>query len=200
MHVTTAAIRPKPDVAEGDVTRLLREIRDGSTASSNKLFTLLYSDLRRIASRQLRSERKDHTLQTTALVHEAYLKLTNGGTGDLGDRAHFFAVAAQVMRQVLVDHARTKKAKRRGGEFRKVDLTDELSVAEDGLQTILLINDILTKLEKLDPRQVRIIEMRFFLDLSIEEIAESLDLSKRTIIREWRAAQAWLHGELGNAD
>ena len=153
-----------------------------------------------MASRQLRSERKDHTLQTTALVHEAYLKLTNGGTGVLGDRAHFFAVAAQVMRQVLVDHARTKKAKRRGGEFRKVDLTDELSVAEDGLQTILLINDILTKLEKLDPRQVRIIEMRFFLDLSIEEIAESLDLSKRTIIREWRAAQAWLHGELGNAD
>lgn len=200
MSVTPPEIGPKTDITEGDVTRILREIRNGNAASSNELFTLLYSDLRRMASRQLRSERKDHTLQTTALVHEVYLKLTNGGTEDLGDRAHFFAVAAQVMRQILVDHARAKKAKRRGGELKRVELTDHLSLAEDGLENILLINDVLTKLEKLDPRQVRIVELRFFLDLSVEEIAESLKISKRTIIREWRAAQAWLHAELGNTD
>lgn len=191
-----AAAVPVPEDPTHEVTRLLEEIRAGNKAASDRLFTILLPELRRLASHFLGFERKDHTLQTTALVNEAYLKLTAGATTSLQNRGHFFAVAASAMRQVLVDHARTKKARKRGGSLKRVELTDALHISDDGLMNVLLIHDALLKLERLDPRQVRIVEMRFFLELSNEEIAETLNLSPRTVIREWRSAQSWLTAEL----
>lgn len=181
----------------GDVTRLLQEIRQGNPGAVHELAPLIYGELRRMARRQMRGERSDHTLQTTALVHEAYLKMTGGGAGEFNGRSHFFAVAAQVMRQILVDSARNRLAKKRGGGAARVALTDTVAVTEEGLLGALAVNEALGKLEELDERQARVVEMHFYGGLGMEEIAEVLGVSVRTVLRDWKSARAWLYAELG---
>ena len=196
--MSPSAQAPQQIPPKGEVTRLLDEIRNGNHGSAEQLVPLIYDELRRLARRQLRSERNDHTLQTTALVHEAYLKLTSGAANDFTNRSHFFLVAAQVMRQILVDSARSRLAKKRGGGSLKIALTEALPATEEGLENALIVSEALSKLEKLDPRQVRIVEMKFYVGLDLEEIASALGITKRTVSREWRSAQAWLYAELGS--
>ena len=183
----------------GDVTRLLLEWQRGDAAALDRLLPLIYAELRRIASRRLRRERPGHTLQPTALVHEAYLKLVQAPELEWHDRAHFFAVAARVMRQVLVDHARAHQAEKRGGALRKVSIEE---VAEPGITAdvdLLALEEALGRLGDFDPQQSRVVELRYFGGLTIEETAEVIGVSPATVKREWMMAKAWLRRELGAA-
>lgn len=182
---------------EGDVTRMLAEVRRGGRGSLDRLLPLVYGELRRLAQRQLRSERSDHTLQTGDLVHEAYLKLGALGHIDWKNRAQFFAVSAQAMRRVLVDHALRRSAGKRGGKRRKVPLDEAMIVSEQQADDVLALHDALTKLERVSERLSRIVECRYFAGLSIEETAEALAMSPATVKRDWTVARAWLHRELG---
>jgi RNA polymerase sigma-70 factor (ECF subfamily) len=179
----------------GDVTRLLRELRAGDQDSAAKLITAVYGELRNVAVRSMRRERVGHTLQPTALVHEAFLRLVGGNGVEWRDRAHFFGVAARLMREILVDYARKHGAAKRGGGV-KITLDDGLLIAEDRLDTILAMDQAISRLQELDHRQGRIVELRFFAGLSVEEIAEVMEISPPTVKREWRSAKAWLHQEL----
>jgi RNA polymerase sigma factor (TIGR02999 family) len=190
-----------PDVSEpGEITRLLREARNGGAKAEQRLFELLYRELRAMAASFLAKERKDHTLQPTALVHEAFLRLGVEQNIDWQNRAHFLAVAARTMRRFLVDYARGRAAERRGGgKIWKVELEPGLAPVESSLLEILDIDAALDRLSKIDVRQVRIVELRFFAGLSERQIAESMGLSERTIKREWQMARAWLYGQLNSA-
>jgi RNA polymerase sigma factor (TIGR02999 family) len=169
---------------------------NGDERALGKLVPLVYEELRRIAHRHLRQENRHHTLQTTALVHEAYVRLSEQKSLNFESRAQFFALAAEIMRHILVDYARSRRAAKRGGGAYKVSITSvEIPQAEPQLD-VLALDDALTNLARLDRRQSRIIEMRFFAGLSIEEISQILGLSPATIKREWTSARAWLHREL----
>jgi RNA polymerase sigma factor (TIGR02999 family) len=158
------------------------------------LFSRLYEDLRAIAEQRLRHERPDHTLQATALVHEAYLRLADQTRCRWQDRAHFLAVASQAMRRVLVDHARRHLRQKRGGDWRRVPLDEALTLGSpDGQETLLALDGALRRLEDAHPRSARIVEMRFFGGLGSEECAEVLGISTRTVARDWDFAQAWLY-------
>jgi len=157
---------------------------------------LVYAELRRMASGYLRRENRPHTLQTTALVHEAYLRLVDQTRTDWKDRAHFLGVAAQLMRRVLVDHARTRLAAKRGGGALKVSLNDNVGGRAEREAELLALDEVLARLAVMDPEQGRIVEMRYFSGLSVEETAEALGVSPRTVKREWRSARAWLYKEL----
>ncbi len=178
------------------VTALLSNFRAGDSNAVEKLFPLLYDELRRLAGRYLGHERPDHTLQATALVHEAYLRLVGDADTHLENRAHFFALAAQVMRRLLVDHARARKMAKRGGGAPKLSLDEALQVGGGEPEELLGLDGALTRLTELDPRKARIIEMRFFGGLSVEEAASVLELSTATIVNETRAARAWLYSDL----
>jgi RNA polymerase sigma-70 factor (ECF subfamily) len=179
----------------GDVTKLLRQLRAGDPGSSERLIAAVHGELRQVAARAMRSERPGHTLQPTALVNEAFLRLA-GQTGvEWQDRAHFFGVAARVMREILVDYARKHGAAKRGGGVR-VTLDDTLLISHDRLDEVLACDQVLIRLEELDPRQGRIVELRFFAGLSVEEVAEVMQISAPTVKREWASAKAWLHREL----
>lgn len=178
----------------GDVTRLLRQVRQGEQDATAKLMSAVYTELRQVAARAMRNERGGHTLQPTALVNEAFLRMAQGAGVDWRDRAHFFGVAAHVMREILVDYARKKGAAKRGGV--RVTLDDSLAIAEDKLGEIVAIDEVLDRLSALDPRQAKIVELRFFAGLSVEESAEALGISAPTVKREWASAKAWLHREL----
>jgi RNA polymerase sigma factor (TIGR02999 family) len=155
----------------------------------------VYGELRRVAGRAMRNERPGHTLQPTALVNEAFVRLA-GNTGiEWQDRAHFFGVAARLMRQILVDYARKKHAAKRGGAAR-VTLDDSLLISDDHLGDVMAVDEVLARLETLDARQGRIVELRFFAGLSVEEVAEVMEISTPTVKREWQSAKAWLHREL----
>ena len=154
---------------------------------------LVYEELRRIAANYLRKERSDHTLQPTALVNEAYLKLVDISSVEWQDKAHFFAVSSNVMRRILVDYARAANTNKRGGDVQKVELSEAISFAKEKEIDLLALNDALERLEEIDERQSKIVEMRFFGGLSVEETAEVLQLSTRTIKREWAMAKAWLY-------
>jgi RNA polymerase sigma factor (TIGR02999 family) len=183
----------------GNVTRLLLEWKRGDPAALDRLLPVVYAELRRIASRRLRRERSGHTLQPTALVHEAYLRLVQAPEVDWRDRAHFFAVAARVMRQVLVDHARTRDAAKRGGGAHKVAIEE---VAEPRVSVdvdLLALDQALGRLTDLDPEQARVVELRYFGGLTIEETAEVMNVSPATVKRDWTLAKAWLRRELGGA-
>ena len=182
--------------SSNDVTVLLNRLAEGDQDAAAKLFPLVYGELRRLAARHLRSERRDHTLQATALVHEAYLKLAAQRKGDWQNRAQFFAVASQVMRRILVDYARAHRRVRRGGQQQKVSLDDVVLISEDRIEEVLVVNELLSKLERMDERQARIVEMRYFGGLTLEEAAEALGLSSKTVTREWNLAKAWLYGSL----
>ena len=178
------------------MTGLLTAWRGGDKDAMERLIPIVYADLRRIAGQYMRSERGGHTLQTTALVHEAYLRLTRQRDRSWENRAHFFGVAAQIMRNLLVDHARASaRAKRGGGAVEvQLDVSAELSGADP--ERLLALDDALRRLAELDPRASRIVELRYFVGLTHEEIAEVMETSERTVKREWSTAKAWLRAEL----
>ncbi len=184
--------------SQGKITRLLEELRTGKQGAESQLIEAVYPELRRIAMRHMRNERTGHSLQTTARVNEAYMRLLGGGERDFQNRAHFFAVAASQMRAILVDHARHRRAKKRDGGRVRVELTDVLTISEDKLDQVLEIDEALERLRVWDPRQCKIVEMRFFAGLTEEEIAEILGVTPRTVKRDWKVAKAWLHGELSS--
>jgi RNA polymerase sigma-70 factor (ECF subfamily) len=184
------------DPQAGEVTRLLGELRDGKTGVEAQLFALVYDELRRIAASYLRRERPDHTLQPTALVHEAYLRLIEQDGQNWENRAHFIGIAAHLMRQILVDHARKRTAIKRGGNARPVTLDDVMLPHVKRLEDLLNLDQALTRLESMDKRQCRIVELRFFGGLTEEEISHVLGISVRTIKRDWNVARAWLHAEM----
>ena len=179
-----------------DVTVLLTRVSAGDESAPGKLLELVYDDLRRLAAAYMHAERSDHTLQATALVHEAYLRLVDWENVSWENRAQFFAVAAQVMRRVLVDHARAKNAAKREGSQQKLVLDDAVSFANEKEFDVLALEEALSSLEKLDPRQAKIVELRFFGGLSIEEVAHVLKVSVTTVKREWTIAKAWFQREL----
>jgi RNA polymerase sigma factor (TIGR02999 family) len=168
----------------------------GDQEAASKLIPLVYSELRRLADRYMNRERTDHTLQATALVHEAYLKLVQHPPAEIQNRSHFFGIAAQVMRQILVDYARGHGREKRGAGQQVVSLEDVLVFSPERSSEYLRIDESLQRLTKLDPRQGKIVELRFFGGLTVEETAQVLDLSPKTVKREWSMAKAWLHGEL----
>jgi RNA polymerase sigma factor (TIGR02999 family) len=187
-------VTPEPEVS---VTRLLRKLAEGNRDAEAELVPLVYKELHRIARSLLRGEAQRKTLQTTALVHEAYLRLTRSTPVDWQDRTHFLAVAATVMRRVLVDHARARdSAKRGGGAVIAGDFMVEPAALTDDSDRVLALDRALDRLAQMDARQCRIVEMRFFAGMTVEETAAALDISPRTVKREWQMAKAWLYGEL----
>jgi RNA polymerase sigma factor (TIGR02999 family) len=183
-------------VSSPNVTALLANWSRGDRTALSQLLPLVYAELRRVAVRQLRSERADHTLQPTALVHEAYIRLVDQRKVDWQDRAHFFGVAAQVMRRILVDHARRHDAVKRGEGVRCVSLDEANDVAASDHLPILALDHALDRLEQVDADLARIVELRAFGGLTIEAAADVLRVSPSTVKREWRVAKAWLHREL----
>jgi RNA polymerase sigma factor (TIGR02999 family) len=181
-----------------EVTTLLTDARRGDDAATDRLFALVYDELREMARRQLRHEREGHTLNPTALVHEAYLKLV-GGAGAFEDRSHFLAVAARAMRQVLIDHARARHAKKRSGSKVRVAFDEERVHGGHDESMLIALDDALTALSDLSPRLARVVEFRYFAGLTENEIASALDLSVRTVQRDWRKARAWLSRELADS-
>jgi RNA polymerase sigma factor (TIGR02999 family) len=177
----------------GEVTRLLEAAVAGDGEALDRLVPLVYEDLRRVARRQLDREGGGHTLQTTALIHEAYLKLAGGGAVSASSRAHFLAIAARAMRQVLVDYARRRKAAKRGGGVISVTLGDEPQPADASAEDLLALDEAL---EQLDPRQRQVIECRFFGGMEENDIAAALGVSERTVRRDWVKARAWLYKAL----
>lgn len=176
---------------------MLHEWSEGKAEALDELMPLVYEELHRQARRYMRRENKDHTLQTTALIHEAYLKLIDQKDVRWESRTHFFAIAAQAMRRILVDYARTKHRNKRGGDAAKVSLEETvlISTEENGIDLIAL-DEALTRLAKIDPQQARVVELRYFGDLSLDETAEALHISRATVAREWNTAKLWLHREL----
>ena len=179
-----------------NVTALLARHRRGDHEAREQLVPLVYNELRRLARSKLRNERAGHTLQTTALANEAYLRLAGLEKWEWRDRAHFFGVMSGIMRRVLIDHARKRGAARRGGGAVRVPLDEGLEIAADRPQELIALDDALSALGALDPRQERIVELRFFTGLTVEETAEVLGISPRTVKREWAVARAWLRAEL----
>jgi RNA polymerase sigma-70 factor, ECF subfamily len=184
------------DPSTTDVTALLAQLTRGDREAVSNLLPVVYKELRQVAGRYMRQERPDHTLQATALVHEAYIKLVSHGTGNWENRAHFFAVAAQVMRHILVDHARSHQRDKRGNGQPHVELQEGLVVAPAQLTDLVEIDTALQRLAEVDSRQAKIVELRFFGGLTVEETAVVLDISPKTVKRDWSVAKAWLHGEL----
>jgi len=200
---------------EGRVTQLLNEWSGGRQAALGELMPLVYEELRKLAQGHLRRERAEHTLQRTALVNEAFLRLVNQQQVEWQSRSHFLALSSTLMRRILVDHARSQRAAKRGsgvkaismdstvgvfaedGESEGLRIGDALAVSEDATIDLAAIDDALTRLEKFDPRQSKLVELRFFGGLTIEDIAPVLDISEATVKREWTLARAWLRSELG---
>ena len=186
--------------SEPDVTELLLEWRRGDTAALDRLTPLVYDELRRIAHRYMRNERGGHTLETTALVNEAYLRLASQQRVEWEDRAHFFAVTAQVMRHILIDHARRRRYARRGGaDARQVPLAEAHAMTNERAAELLALDEALEQLAQLDPRKARVVELRYFGGLSLEETADVLEISVMTVRRDWRAARAWLYKTLAQS-
>ncbi len=179
-----------------DITQLLIAWSQGDKEAGDKLFPLVYNELRRIAESHLRDERAGHTLQPTALVHEAYLRLVDGSKAQWRNRAHFFGVAARLMREILVDYARRRERHKRGGGVTHLTLDQAVEWAEARDLELVALDDALNSFEKFAPRQCRVVELLFFGGLTAEEIAVALGVSTITVRRDWRAARAWLHEEL----
>lgn len=183
----------------GQVTELLVRWRGGDQAALDNLMPLVYEELRTLAQHYLRRERPDHTLQSTALVHEAYVRLVGQNSPPWQSRAHFFGIAARLMRQILVEHARAHQAAKRGGHAFKLTLDDAIALPQPADVDLVALDDALQRLSTLDTRQSRIVELRFFAGLSIEDAAEVLDISRATVAREWTIARAWLYREIARS-
>lgn len=184
---------------DANITRLLRAAASGERRDLDALMAAIYDDLRRLAVGHMRAERDDHTLQPTALAHEAYLKLVDQRTTDWKDRIHFFSVASRIIRRILVDHAREHLAAKRGGRRDRVSL-DQADVAPaDADIDVVALDEALTELAEIDPRQAKVVELRFFAGLTLEEIAELLTIGRRSVDRDWQAAKAWLFCRLSES-
>lgn len=179
---------------QGEITGLLKAWRAGDRGALDALVPLAYENLRRIAQGHLRRERPGHTLQPSAVVNEAYMRLAQGAPGEWKDRVHFFAVASRLMRQILVDHARRRAAQKRGAAG--VSRIETVAMTAPRDVDVIAVDDALKKLAELDAQQAEIVEMRFFAGLKVEEVSEALDISAATVHRKWAAARAWLHREL----
>ena len=180
----------------GEVTRLLRVWRAGDPNALDAVVPQVYKELQRLAHFQLKKERPNHTLQSAALVHEAYARLVGQGSLEFESRSHFFAVAAQLMRQILVDYARRHRAEKRGGGICLLTLDDAMALPRRKDLDVVALDDALNALAKIDERQSRVVELRFFAGLSLEETAEALEIGPATVQRDWTMARAWLHREL----
>ena len=178
------------------VTRTLKAIQTGDSDAVDRLIGMVYDELRKLASGYLKREAAGHTLQPTALVHEVFVKLVDQTHVDWQGRTHFFAVSAQAMRRILVDHARRKGRTKRGGRRRRIELDDRVMLSSRRVDDILAVDDALHTLVDVDPRQASVIELRFFGGLTVAEVAEALGVSKRTVENEWKMARAWLSREL----
>jgi RNA polymerase sigma factor (TIGR02999 family) len=186
-------VAPQPN---GEVTQLLSDARQGAPGAHDQLFSIVYTELRRIAANYMRRERGDHTLQATALVHEAYMQLVDQTRVNWQSRAHFFGVAAQLMRRILVDHARNQGAQKRGGNAHVLSIEDNVGIASVPEVAFDELDEALNRLQALDPNQAKLVELRFFGGLTVEEAAEVMGISTATVEREWRMARAWLHNQL----
>lgn len=186
-----------------EISALIRAWSDGDRTALDRLTPLIYSELHRMAKHYMQSQRPGHTLQTTALVHEAYLHLVDAKTAGFRNRAHFFAVSAQIMRRILIDAARARASQKRGGGMKQADHSSPVNLDEvpfpgtDHGAELLALEGALTGLEHMDPRKAKVVELRFFGGLSVEEVADVLKVSPQTVIRDWRLARVWLARELG---
>lgn len=186
--------------APGDVTRILAAASRGDRQAAEALLPMVYDQLRRLAGQYLRGQAPGHTLQPTALVHEAYLKVAGSDDASWTDRGHFFAVAAVAMRHILVNHAKAKRREKRGGGRARRPIDEVAVQVEERAIDLLALDEALARLEEADPQQARIVELRFFGGLSVEETARALKISVRTVHREWTTARLWLHGEVAKGD
>lgn len=186
-----------PDFSSADTTQLLRAWAGGDSQALEQLTPRVYRELRRMAARLLQNERPGHSLQSTELVHEVYLRLVNASELDWQHRAHFFAVSASLMRRVLLDRARRRLAAKRGGKAQPLDLTKTLDIAQTKARELIALDDALNTLAEVDPRKSRIVELRFFGGLTVKETAEVVKVSPDTVMRDWKMARAWLLTELG---
>jgi len=184
------------DSSQSDITALLGQLTLGNQEAAEKLIPLVYDELKRLARSYMRHERPDHTLQTTALVHEAYLKLVRQRTTNWQSRSHFFGIAAQLMRRILIDYARGHLREKRGGSKVVLPLNAALAFSPEHSEELVRLDEALKRLSVIDPRQGRVVELRFFGGLSVEETSEFLGVSPKTVKRDWIAAKAWLHAEL----
>lgn len=181
-----------------DITKLLVDWNQGNEAARDELIPLVANELRRIASRYLYGERHEHTLQATALINEAYIRLVDQKQVQWQNRAHFFGVAAQLMRRILVDYARTRNAAKRDGQRHKLSLDDVINLSEEHDKNLVALDEALERLAKLQPQRSQIVELRFFGGMTIEETASALNVSVDTVKAEWRLAKAWLYREISN--
>lgn len=189
----------QPEPKAGEITQMLREWSDGKQEALDNLLPLVYDELHRQASRYLRKERQGHTLQTSALINEAYLKLIDQRNVNWDSRTHFFAIAAQAMRRILVDYARAAHRKKRGGNDLKLPLEEAMLVAsEEKPVDLIALDEALNKLAERDLQQARVVELRYFSGLSLEETAEALHISRSTVASDWNMAKVWLFRELRN--
>ena len=183
-----------------DVTQVLEQLAEGDKRAADKLLPLVYDEFRALARHYLAQERANHTLQPTALVHEAYMKLVDQTRVDWQGKSHFFAVAAQAMRRILVDHARSRQRDKRGGGRARVVLDEAVALSPQKDEDVLALDEALEKLSGLDPRQAKVVDLRFFGGMNVEEVAQALGVSKRTVEGDWTFARAWLSRELSNAE
>jgi len=190
----------EPSVSPHRVTQLLREWTQGDDSALAELTPLVYEELRRLAHHYMEGERPDHTLQTTALVNEAYLRLADQSNPNWQSRAHFFAVAARAMRRILVSYARSNRAQKRGGGGTKIELDEAAILSPEQSNEIVDVHEALEKLGKLDSRKARVVELKYFGGLNHDEIAEVMKISTVTVRRDWVFAKAWLYDELHNAN
>lgn len=187
-------------LSQQEITRLLTDWRGGDRAALERLAPLVHDELHRLARHYLSRERPGHTLQATALVNEAYLRLIDQQNSDWQDRAHFFAVAARIMRHLLIDHARARRYAKRGGGARQVSLDEAAAISPEASLDLLALNEALDRLASIDERKVAIVELRYFSGLSVEETAAAMGLSEITVKREWLKAKAWLYRELNRGE
>src|SRR5580698_7449300 len=184
------------DATDGQITLLLGAMKEGDRSALGKLLPLIYTELHKLAKSYMQKERSDHTLQPTALLNEAYMRLAGDVRVDWQGRKHFIAVAANIMRHVLVDHARAHNAVMRGGDVQKVEFEEAIAISRERSSEVLALNDALNQLEKVNPRQSKVVELRYFAGLSVEEISGILNMSPRSVKREWAVARLWLFKEI----
>ena len=189
-------MKKDPPRQEHEITQLLAEWRDGNQEALDELYPLVYDELHRLARRYMSRERKGHTLQTTALINEAYVRLVDQRSVQWANRSHFFAISAQIMRRILIDHARRHAYAKRGGGARQVSLDETATVVLGDLSEFLRLDEALKSLAELDPRRSQVVELKYFGGLNNDEIAGVLKISKNTVIRDWNMARAWLYGQL----
>jgi RNA polymerase sigma factor (TIGR02999 family) len=182
-----------------EITQLLAEWSEGNQAALDQLYPLVYNELRRLAHGYLRRERKGHTLQTTALINEAYLRLVDQKHVHWANRSHFFGISAQIMRRILIDHARRYEYAKRGGGAQRISLDEAAVVAKQRGRALLMLDEALKSLAKIDPRRSQVVELRYFGGLNNEEIAGVLKISENTVMRDWNMARAWLYQELSGS-